>query len=135
MKKFFLKKSEEQGADELNTLCSIWQSLKEGEYQIEIKRKRKPRSNEQNAWLWGCIYPLLLDGLIDLGWEFTDVEQVHEFFKVQMTNDRVINKDTGEIVEFPSSTAKMDTIAFSTYTDRLRQYAKEYLNIDIPDPQ
>ena len=68
------------------------------------------------------------------GWEFTSVEQVHEFFKAQMTKDKVVNKHTGEIIEFPGSTATMDTLTFSTYCEKLREYALEYLNIEIPDP-
>lgn len=82
----------------------------------------------------GCIYPMLLDGLLNAGWEFTSVEQVHEFFKAQMTKDKVVNKHTGEIIEFPGSTATMDTLTFSTYCEKLREYALEYLNIEIPDP-
>jgi hypothetical protein len=51
-----------------------------------------------------------------------------------MTADEVVNKETGEIVKFPSSTAKMDTVTFSSYCEKLREYAREYLNIEIPDP-
>ena len=106
----------------------------DGKYQISIKKVRKPRSNDQNGWLWGCIYPMLLDALNETGWEFTDSEQVHEFFKSQMTIDKVVNKHTGEIIEFPNSTSKMDTLTFATYCEKLRKYASEYLNIEIPDP-
>lgn len=70
----------------------------------------------------------------DTGWDFTDVNQVHEFFKAQMVHDKVINKHTGEIIEFPGSTATMDTVTFSTYCEKLRDYASEYLNMSIPDP-
>ena len=39
-----------------------------------------------------------------------------------------------EIVEFPSSTATMDTVQFSTYCEKLREYGREFLGIEIPDP-
>lgn len=106
----------------------------DGTYTIEVKKVRKPRSLDQNGWLFGCIYPMLLEALLNEGWEFTDVDQVHEFFKSQMTADKVINKHTGEIIEFPGSTASMDTLTFSTYCEKLRDYAIEYLNLEIPDP-
>jgi len=122
------------GLFNLKPLFDILRTSQDGEYQISIKRVRKPRSNDQNGWLWGCIYPMLLDALIDAGWEFTDTEQVHEFFKSQMTTDKVVNKHTGEIIEFPESTAQMDTLTFSTYCEKLRDYGREYLNIEIPDP-
>lgn len=101
---------------------------------VEIKAKRKKRTDDQNEWLWGCIYPMLLYALINEGWEYTNVEQVHEFFKTKFTSDKIINKHTSEIIEFPSSTASMDTLTFSTYCEQLRTYALEYLGLDIPDP-
>ena len=122
------------GLFNLKPLYDFFSAHKDGAYNIDVKLVRKPRSNDQNGWLWGCIYPLLLEAMISEGWEFTSVEQLHEFFKAQMTADKVINKHTGEIIEFPGSTASMDTLTFSTYCEKLRDYAKEYLNIEIPDP-
>lgn len=122
------------GLFNLNKLYVWFVQALDGIYLVEVKKVRKPRSNDQNGWLWGCIYPMLLDGMIDAGWEFTSIEQIHEFFKAQMTADEVVNKETGEIVKFPSSTAKMDTVTFSSYCEKLREYAREYLNIEIPDP-
>lgn len=101
---------------------------------VEITAKRKKRSCDQNEWLWGCIYPMLLYALINEGWEFTTVDQVHEFFKTRFTSDKVVNKHTGEIIEFPNSTAAMDTVTFSSYCELLRDYALEYLDLEIPDP-
>ena len=122
------------GLFDLKKLYEWFKQALDGIYQVEVRRVRKPRSNDQNGWLWGCIYPMLLDALLDAGWEFVSVEQVHEFFKAQMTKDSVVNKETGEIVEFPSSTATMETVTFSTYCEKLREYAREYLNVEIPDP-
>ena len=122
------------GLFDLKSLYEWFKQALDGIYQVEVKKVRKPRSNDQNGWLWGCIYPMPLDALNDAGWEFVDVEQVHEFFKAQMTADKVVNRETGEIVEFPTSTARMSTVAFSTYCERLREYAREYLNVEIPDP-
>ena len=45
-----------------------------------------------------------------------------------------INRETGEIVKFPSSTSRMSTVEFSAYCEKLREYAREYLNVEIPDP-
>mgnify|MGYP000684998371 FL=1 len=101
---------------------------------VEIKAKRKKRTDDQNEWLWGCIYPMILYALINEGWEYTNVEQVHEFFKTRFTTDEVVNKHTGEVITFPSSTASMDTVTFSSYCEHLRTYALEYLDLEIPDP-
>ena len=122
------------GLFNLRPLYDWFSQVCDGLYRIEVKKIRKPRSNDQNGWLWGCIYPLLLEGLLEAGWEFTSIEQVHEFFKAQITKDNVVNTHTGEIVEFPTSTATMDTVQFSTYCEKLRDYGREFLGIEIPDP-
>ena len=132
MKKLRIEKR--KGLFDLKIIYENLATAPDGIYEVNIKKVRKPRSMDQNGWLWGCIYPMLLDALIDTGWEFTSCEQVHEFFKSQMTADKVINKHTGEIIEFPGSTSSMNTVAFSTYCEKLREYADEYLNIQIPDP-
>lgn len=122
------------GLFNLKPLYDYLSNALDGIYRIEVKKVRKPRSNDQNGWLWGCIYPMLLEALNDAGWEFVTTEQVHEFFKAQMTADKVINKHTGEIIQFPGSTATMDTVTFSTYCEKLREYGREFLGVEIPDP-
>ena len=72
--------------------------------------------------------------MINVGWEFATTEQIHEFFKGQFTSEQIVNKDTGEIVEIPSSTSEMDTVTFNTYVDKLREYASEYLGMELPEP-
>lgn len=118
----------------LRTISEFFRTASNGCYMLTITKKRRGRTLNQNDWLWGCVYPILLDGLLDAGWEFTSVEQVHEFFKKQMAQDKVVNYSTGEIVEIPRSTATMDTQQFSMYVDALRTYAEEFLNVTIPDP-
>lgn len=118
----------------LRTISEFFRTASNGCYMLTITKQRRGRTLNQNDWLWGCVYPILLDGLLDAGWEFTSVEQVHEFFKKQMAQDKVVNYSTGEIVEIPRSTATMDTQQFSMYVDALRTYAEEFLNVTIPDP-
>lgn len=118
----------------LRTLTEFFRIASNGCYMINITKQRKGRTLKQNDWLWGCVYPILLDGLLDAGWEFTSVEQVHEFFKKQIAQDKVVNYTTGEIVEIPMSTAIMDTQQFAMYIDALRAYAEDFLNVTIPEP-
>lgn len=122
------------GLFDLKPLYEYIRTRADGVFRIEVVRVRKKRSGDQNGWLWGCIYPLMLDAMIDAGWEFTSCEQLHEYFKNLFTAEQVVNKETGEIVKFPSSTAEMDTVQFSSYCEQLRSYAREYLNCNIPDP-
>ena len=122
------------GVCELNALHSIISSLEDGKYTVAIKRATRKRTNNQNDWLWGVVYPRLQQGLIDAGWEIVDIEQVHELCKSNFAAQDLINPTTGEVVSLPSSTAKMTTTQFTTYVDKIRSFAGEYLNITIPDP-
>lgn len=130
-----LEIAKKDGLFNLQTVYEALQLSDDGKYSLTIKPLRKTRTNDQNAWLWGCVYPRVLRGLIDAGWtDFTTVEQVHEFCKARFTKQSSINRDTGEIIEYPASTAKMDTVTFSTYVDNVRDFALEYLNTEIPSP-
>lgn len=104
-----------------------------GKYQLTLKKVRDPRTRRQNAWLWGTIYPMLLEGLNDIGYELTDTKQVHRFCK-DVFSDKYINKHTGEIIQIPDSTKEMDTVVFSTYIQVIREWASEFLYLEIPDP-
>ena len=108
--------------------------LPNGDYIFTVTPNRKTRSNQQNAYLWGVVYPAVLLGLKDAGWEITHEEQVHEYCKQAFAAREVINKDTGEVLSLPSSTARMQTAEFNVYVDKIKAFAFEYLNITIPEP-
>ena len=108
--------------------------LPNGDYIFTVTPNRKTRSNQQNAYLWGVVYPAVLLGLKDAGWEITHEEQVHEYCKQAFAAREVINKDTGEVLSLPSSTARMQTAEFNVYVDKIKAFALEYLNITIPEP-
>lgn len=129
-----LQISKQDGLFNLRPLYAWLNQAYNGIYRLEITRVRKPRTGDQNEWLWGCIYPMMLDGLLEAGWEFTSKEEVHDYMLSLLAAKKVVNKYTGEIVTFPGSTAAMDTVEFSTYCESLRDYAREYLNVEIPDP-
>ena len=118
----------------LQHLYTFFRATPDGSYTLSITKHRRGRSLNQNEYLWGCAYPILLDALLDAGWEFTSLEQVHEFFKKLMAQEALVNYETGEIIEIPRSTATMDTQQFSAYIDKLREYAEEFLNVTIPEP-
>jgi len=124
----------QDGMCNLQPLWEWFSRTLDGHYRVEITRVRRKRTLDQNGWLFGCIYPMLLKALNDQGWEFTNVAQVHDFFKSLLWKQRFVNRHTGEIVELPQSTTEMDTVQFSTYCEKLRDYGREFLGVEIPDP-
>lgn len=115
-------------------LIAYIQSLPIGDYTATIVARKRMRTHPQNAYLWGVVYPAVLYGLRDVGWELTSTEQAHEFCKQKFASREVINKDTGEVLTLPASTAAMNTTDFQAYVQQIREFAAEYLNIEIPEP-
>jgi hypothetical protein len=58
-----------------------------------------------------------------------ETDEVHAALKVNFCPKRFI----GNLVA-SSSTAKLDTIAFTDYIEKVRRWAAEELSINIPDP-
>lgn len=134
MKRIYYSKTDPPSASSRQLLNETLERLPIGEYTITITPNRKTRSNQQNAYLWGIVYPAVLFGLQDAGWEIIDEGQVHEYCKQAFAAREVINKDTGEVLSLPNSTARMQTAEFNVYVDKIKAFALEYLNITIPEP-
>jgi hypothetical protein len=125
----------QDGMFDLKLIYSFFRAAKNGQYSVTMDRVRKRNTDKQKGYLWGCVYPLILDALLDAGWDdIYDVNQVHSLCLDKFARTRAVNYHTGEVVEFPESTATMNTIQMSTYTDKVREWARDYLNIEIPDP-
>jgi hypothetical protein len=106
-----------------------------GRYRLTIERYRRSKSNPQLRWLYGQVYPLVLKGLNDAGWEFTTIAEVDEYCKSMFASREVLNRHTGEIMFVPGLKRDMTTTEMMTYVDAIRDWASEYLNINIPEPE
>ena len=109
--------------------------LPEGRYRFSVEKYRKNKSNAQLGYLFACIYPFVLRGLIDAGWdEITNLYQVDAFCKLRFANQEIVNKHSGEIMTVPALKREMSTTEFSTYVEAIRSWSSEYLNVYIPEP-
>jgi len=106
-----------------------------GRYRLTIERYRRSKSNPQLRWLYGQVYPIVLKGLNDAGWEFTTIAEVDEYCKSMFASREVLNRHTGEIMFVPGLKRDMTTTEMMTYVDAIRDWASEYLNINIPEPE
>jgi hypothetical protein len=109
--------------------------LPDGRYRITVEKWRKNKSNPQLGYYFACVLPLFLQGAIDAGWEITSIEECDIWLKSMFANKNLINKHTGQIVSVPALKREMTTVEMSTFTNQVRDYAAEYLNIHIPDPE
>ena len=108
--------------------------MDDGFYKVTVKKLRNDRTNQQNRWLWGQIYPRLLDGFVNLGWcNMTSEEDVHEYCLINYAGKDVVNPDTGEITTLPKRSSQMDTVEFSLYVTQLMILAQD-MGVTIPQP-
>lgn len=97
----------------------------------EVKRKR---SNQQNAYYWGVVVQAVLEVFREAG-NMVDADDVHLFLKLHVGKlAQVIVTPGGKVIKSLGSTAKLSTVEFSNYIERIRAWAMEVLDIDIPSP-
>ena len=100
---------------------------------IIIEKYRKNRSNEQNSYYWGVVVEAVKIGLNDVGYKMNS-EATHELIKYKFLQKELINEETGEILKTIGSTTELSTSEFMDLLAQIQQWAAEYLNIIIPDP-
>lgn len=111
-------------------------ALPKGRYRLTVERYRRNKSNAQLGYLFACVYPFVLRGLTDAGWEeVTTLEQVDALCKSMFSNKDIVNRDTGEILTIPSLKREMTTTEMMTYVESIRTWGREFLQIEIPEPQ
>jgi hypothetical protein len=109
--------------------------LPKGKYRLSIEKLRKNKSNSQLAWLYGQIYPHVLQGYLDAGWDdITNLDQVDAKMKEMFAQTEIVNKHTGEIMKIPALKRDMSTVDMMTFVQAIREWAEEYLNVSIPEP-
>lgn len=109
--------------------------LPKGRYRLTIEKYHKNKSNQQLGYLFAGVYPLVLKALNDAGWEFTSIEEIDEFCKSMFSAREVLNRNTGEILDVPGLKRNMTTTEMMTYVNSIRDWAAEYLNVYIPEPE
>lgn len=125
---------DEDGSLKLSNKKRFKQDLllfKNKDVEVTIKKRGK-RSLQQNKYYFGIVVYEIRRRLYELGNEF-DGETVHEFLKQKFNKEKVEIKTTGELLEVGQTTTQMNKDQFSEYIERIRRWASETLEIDIPD--
>jgi len=145
MRKFtYLGRVDDAGKLEINRERFVKELVEYANKEIvlTIEKKTNGRTARQNRYLFGVVYPLLLQGLIGVGYDLvsTDIELAHEFAKQRFLDKVKIGKKNietpeGEIITLPPSTTRLTTEQFTQYWERIAQFAAEYLSVTIPPPQ
>jgi hypothetical protein len=94
---------------------------------ITVSKKGKPRSLNQNAYMWAVVYEYIAD---ETG---HSPEEVHAAMK-QLFLPRQFLPFGGHTVEMAKSTTDLSTEEFESFIERVRSFAATELSLRIPLP-
>ena len=106
------------------------QHLEDGEYVLNIQPLKASRSAQQNRYYWK-----ILEIIADHSGH-TPLE-LHESMKIRfLAHPMVFQSRSGQVEELsvPVSTTNLDVPSFWDYTESIRQWAAEFLDVNTPSP-
>ena len=101
---------------------------------ITFEKLIKKRSNNQNAYYWGVLIPILQNCFREHWGEIWSKEKAHDFCKMQFNFIERINESTGEIVRVPKSTTENTTTAQEELHSEIRNFIFEWFDVNVPLP-
>lgn len=104
-----------------------------GLYNVSITPTRSLRSLQANRYYHGVVVKCFADFLRDQG-EGASNDDCHEMLKFKFLRRSIVDKATGEVIEFTPSTAKLDKAEFSRYVDLCAAWLKDFFGILLPAP-
>jgi len=102
-------------------------------WSVEIQPWKPPRTHQQNAFLYGVVYPSLIEGAGELlaGWELQDI---HEYFLGEWAGIETITGFGRERTRPLKRSSKLTKQEFSDYLEFISQRCAD-LGIVIPVPE
>lgn len=102
---------------------------------ISIATRRKPRSLKQNAVLHWYINAIA----DETGMAPDDVKEVlrHKFLSEDITDrngEIMADKASGEVLKRYKSTTELSTVEMMAFTEEIRMWALDFLNLALPLP-
>ena len=93
--------------------------------ELSLRLQKSQRSLQYNRYYFGVIVEILAE---HIGY---DRESMHENLKLKFASSRDLEHEGMFIIE---RTSKMTTERFMKYCADIQQWAAEYLNVYLPDP-
>ena len=101
---------------------------------ITFEKPKRKRSNSQNSYLWGILYPITQNAIKNEWGEIWSIEKVHDFYKIQFNVIEKVNQETGQVIKLPKSTTENTTIQQEEYHLQIREFLKEWFNVTAALP-
>ena len=101
---------------------------------ITIAKRKKQRSNNQNAYYWAVIVPFWQNIFLTEWGDVYSKDQTHEFLKYNCNYLEKVNEKTGEILRLSKSTTENSTVDQELMCKNARDLALEMFTVTIPLP-
>lgn len=102
---------------------------------ITFEKVSKKRSNLQNNFYWAVCIVIIKQALRDTG-NILNENEIHDLLRLKFLKHTIlIKEETGEYVERMKSTTELTTTEFMEYILLIQQFASEYFDVIIPDPE
>lgn len=101
---------------------------------LTITKAKKKRSNNQNAYYWGLLIPLTQNAIKSEWGEIWSKEKTHDFYKLHFNYIEKVNENTSEVIKIPKSTTDNTTTQQEEYHAQIREFLKEWFNVNAPLP-
>jgi hypothetical protein len=108
--------------DEQLKLRKYLQPLNGQRVEVIIRKPKTSRSTLQNSYYFGVVVEILAK---ELGY---DKDEIHEILKYKFLQSNAMG------MPYVKSTTKLSTGEFEDYLEKIRRWAAEFLNINIPLP-
>lgn len=101
---------------------------------LKISLLSKKRSLNQNSYYWAVLIPITKEAIKNEWGEVWNIEKTHEFLKSKFLYFEKVNQETSEIIRTPKSTTENTTTEQEEYYLNIREFLKEWFNVDCPLP-
>lgn len=101
-------------------------------WQVTVEPFKKPRTNQQNAYLWGVVYPTILEagGETLRGWQADDL---HEYFLGEIYGWETLEGMGRKRMKPVKRSSRMSRSDFMNFLEEISQRCAN-LGIVIPEP-
>lgn len=117
-----------------NIVLDAIKSFEGSDLVLTFEKPKKQRSNNQNAYYWGLLIPILQKSIKESWGEIWSKEKTHDFCKMQFNFTERVNEDTGLILRVPKSTTENTTSSQEDLHSEIRNFIFEWFNIQVPLP-
>ncbi len=126
---FYTRVSEDGKAFTSRSLRRMMEALRGCEVEVDLRKRRRYRTNPQNAYYHTVVVRMVCDEFVRQGWEGArgpiQEDEVHEWLKTEFNTQAVLtNPETGEYKTRALSTTGLTRSEFSEYVQRIKDWAE-----------